>query len=286
MRSSGRQEREREEHVPRAIERFLDGLGTGAWTGMEQHFSPTAVSEAFGTDTSARRSGPAAIVQALRSEWADSSWNLDHIAVSYGPNTVVVELCARRVAGESSAPDHARRNVDVFRLDGGRIVEHRAYRCTEPAQVRLPNPHRPAEGPPARQQEETMSDNQNEALVRRGYEAFAAGDTETLVEVFAPDIVWSVPGRSQIAGEHKGLEAVLGLFGKVAELSNGTLHLELQSVTARGDDQVEAIHRVLAERGDQKLDITETEEMTIENGRISRVNETPSDQHASDAFWS
>lgn len=47
-----------------------------------------------------------------------------------------------------------------------------------------------------------------------------------------------------------------------------------------------AIHRVLAERRDQKLDIIETEVMTIENGRISRVTETTSTQRATDTFWS
>ncbi len=131
-----------------------------------------------------------------------------------------------------------------------------------------------------------MSDNQNEALVRRGYQAYLAGDLATLAEVFAPDIVWSVPGSGQLAGEHKGVEAVLGLFGRSAELSNDTARVELQSVTAQGDDQVVATHRVLAERGDQKLDIIETEVMTIENGRISRVTETSSDQSATDTFWS
>jgi len=130
-----------------------------------------------------------------------------------------------------------------------------------------------------------MSTNENEAIVRRAYEAFATGDFQTLGEVFAPDIVWSVPGRSQVAGDHKGVEAVLGLFAKVGELSGGTLCVELQSVSGRGANQVVTTHRVTAERGNQKLDIIETEEMTLENGRIARVRETPSDQEASDAFW-
>ncbi len=50
----------------------------------------------------------------------------------------------------------------------------------------------------------------NEELVRRGYEAFATGDMETLRELLDPEIVWHFPGRSVLAGDHRGPDAVLG----------------------------------------------------------------------------
>ena len=40
----------------------------------------------------------------------------------------------------------------------------------------------------------------NEELVRKGYDAFAKGDMDTLRELFDPEIVWHFPGRSQLAG--------------------------------------------------------------------------------------
>src|SRR5437870_12004371 len=104
-----------------------------------------------------------------------------------------------------------------------------------------------------------MGGQQNEVLVRRVYEAFSAGDTSTLSQLFAPDIVWSVPGNSRISGEHKGQDAVLALFGLCGELSEGTLQVEPISITAQGDDRVIATHRVTAERARVRLDVTETE---------------------------
>jgi ketosteroid isomerase-like protein len=50
----------------------------------------------------------------------------------------------------------------------------------------------------------------NEDLVRRGYDAFAKGDMETLRELFDSGIIWHFPGRSLLAGDHRGVDAVLG----------------------------------------------------------------------------
>ena len=43
--------------------------------------------------------------------------------------------------------------------------------------------------------------NSNEDLLRRGYDAFAVGDLQTLREIMDPDVVWHVPGRNPLAGE-------------------------------------------------------------------------------------
>ena len=52
----------------------------------------------------------------------------------------------------------------------------------------------------------------NEDLIRQGYDAFSSGDMDTLRELFHPDIVWHASGRSQLAGDHQGVDTVLGLF--------------------------------------------------------------------------
>ena len=59
----------------------------------------------------------------------------------------------------------------------------------------------------------------NEDLIRRGYEAFNKGDAATLRELFDPEIVWHFPGRSVLAGDHRGTDAVLGFFGRTQELT-------------------------------------------------------------------
>ena len=52
----------------------------------------------------------------------------------------------------------------------------------------------------------------NEDRVRQGYEAFGKGDMDTLRSIMTPDVVHSVPGKSLIAGDHKGIDDVLGYY--------------------------------------------------------------------------
>src|SRR5262245_18202485 len=126
----------------------------------------------------------------------------------------------------------------------------------------------------------------NEDLIRKGYQAFGEGDMDTLRSLFAPDVVHVTTGNSQIAGEYRGVDAVLGYYGTLFELSDGTFAAELQSVKVQGDDTVLATHRDKGQRGGKTLDQDETITFTISEGRITRLVEDYSDQAAYDAIWS
>jgi ketosteroid isomerase-like protein len=127
----------------------------------------------------------------------------------------------------------------------------------------------------------------NEELIRRGYEAFGAGDMETLSSLMADDVVHVVPGNSRLAGEHKGHEETLALYGQIFALSGGTYRADLQSVQERGSDQVVSVHRGTAQREGRTLDSEETLTFTIEDGKITRIESSfsPEDQATEDAFW-
>jgi len=126
----------------------------------------------------------------------------------------------------------------------------------------------------------------NEDIVRQGYAAFAAGDMETLRSLFAPDAVHVATGKSPIAGEYQGVDAILGYYGTLFELSDGTFAAELQSVRSEGDDTVVATHRDKGQRGGKTLDQDEDLTFTISDGKITRLVEKHSDQAAYDDFWS
>lgn len=126
----------------------------------------------------------------------------------------------------------------------------------------------------------------NEELVRQGYKAFGEGDMDTLRSLFAPDAVHSATGSSPIAGEYKGVDDILGYYGKLFELSDGTFTAELKDVKVEGDDTVVATHRDKAKRGDKTLDQDETLIFTISDGKFTQLVEEHSDQAAYDAFWS
>ena len=123
-----------------------------------------------------------------------------------------------------------------------------------------------------------------EDTIRRGYKAFGDGDMDTFRSIYTPDVVHSEPGHNQTSGEYKGVDQVLGLYGKLAELSGGTLSVNLTSVTPRGD-KVVAVHRSKAERAGRTLDVDETIEFSFAGDKISRLDVSTADQAAVDAFW-
>lgn len=81
--------------------------------------------------------------------------------------------------------------------------------------------------------------NENSELLRTGYDAFMAGDMETLKnEVFASDIVWHTPGNNPTWGDRNGADSVLELFGKYFELTDGTFRVEVHDLLASDDHGV------------------------------------------------
>ena len=126
----------------------------------------------------------------------------------------------------------------------------------------------------------------NEDLVRQGYKAFGEGDLETLRSLFAPDAVHSATGNNPLSGDYKGVDDILGYYGKLFELSGGTFTATLKSTRAEGDDTVIATHRDSGQREGKTLDQDETLTFTIANGKFTHLVEEHSDQTAYDAFWS
>ena len=58
-----------------------------------------------------------------------------------------------------------------------------------------------------------MGSDGNAAIVRRGYEAFNKADIATLTKLFDEKASWHTPGRSPIAGDRKGRDAVFTQVG-------------------------------------------------------------------------
>jgi uncharacterized protein len=128
--------------------------------------------------------------------------------------------------------------------------------------------------------------NSNEDLVRQGYKAFGEGDMETLRSLFAPDAVHVATGNGPLAGEYKGVDDVLGYYGKLFELSDGTFRADLQSVRVEGDDTVVATHHDSGQRNGKTLDQDENLTFTISDGKFTKLVEEHSDPAAYDDFWS
>ena len=51
----------------------------------------------------------------------------------------------------------------------------------------------------------------NAAIVRLGYEALGRGDLQSFGELFGENVSWHTPGRSPLAGDVLGREAVFAV---------------------------------------------------------------------------
>ncbi|HVA07442.1 MAG TPA: nuclear transport factor 2 family protein [Acidimicrobiales bacterium] len=130
-----------------------------------------------------------------------------------------------------------------------------------------------------------MGMKENAEVVRNGYDAFAKGDLDTLRELIAADVVWQVPGKSPIAGDKKGIDATLGYFGQLFELTDGTIKAEPLDVCV-GDDHVIVTQRNTGERNGKSLEVEAVLVFSFRDGKISRCSEFENDQYTLDAFFS
>lgn len=84
-------------------------------------------------------------------------------------------------------------------------------------------------------------------LHRRQVEMYAGGSTAPVVELLAEDIVWHVPGRSPIAGDHRGVPQVIDYLDKRRKLVNSTMRMHPGEVLS------EELRRYVLARGDVML---------------------------------
>jgi ketosteroid isomerase-like protein len=124
----------------------------------------------------------------------------------------------------------------------------------------------------------------NETLTREALAAFQRGDMDAIQAYFAPNIVWHVPGRGQLAGDFTGVGEVLGFFGKTMELSNGTFRLEVHDVLAN-DEHAAVLSTITAEREGRSLHSNGVQILHIQDGRAVESWLHPDDQYAVDEFW-
>lgn len=128
--------------------------------------------------------------------------------------------------------------------------------------------------------------DENADVVRRGYAAFNASDIKTLTEIFDENASWHTPGRSPIAGDNRGRDAVFAQFGRYAGDTEGTFKATLQDVFKGDEGRVVGIHHNSGERNGKRLDVGCCIAFEIKNGKIVSGREHFYDLYAWDEFWS
>ena len=92
-----------------------------------------------------------------------------------------------------------------------------------------------------------MSAHEDAELVRRGYEAFIAGDMEWLNDHLHENVVWHVPGHNVTSADYRGRENVLGFFAKSVQIA--LPEFEMHDILA-SDDHVVALSTIRWRRND------------------------------------
>ncbi len=125
----------------------------------------------------------------------------------------------------------------------------------------------------------------NEDLVRAASAAFGRGDHGTLQnQFFAENIIWHVAGTGPLAGDYEGIAQVMGVLGKISELSGGTVQAELHDVLVSNDHTV-ALATVRAKRSGKQLQLNLVHVIHSENGKATEVWTHTSDPAATAEFW-
>ena len=107
-----------------------------------------------------------------------------------------------------------------------------------------------------------MSD-QNIEIVKRGYEAFSAGDVETVMSLMDDTIEWVQPGESTISGTYHGK----GEFGQYLQLMAAkATEVKPQRFIADGDMVVVLTDVTAGTESGQDADV-----FTVRDGKIVRA---------------
>ncbi len=129
-----------------------------------------------------------------------------------------------------------------------------------------------------------MATTEDVELVRRGYEAFNAGDMEALTEIFAEDAVWHVAGNNVLSGTKQGRDAILAYFGELGARSAGTLKVDVRDIVG-GDKHTVGIQHNSAQNNGKSMDLDVTIVFKARDGKITSGQEFIEDSAKSDEFW-
>jgi ketosteroid isomerase-like protein len=130
-----------------------------------------------------------------------------------------------------------------------------------------------------------MNPHPNATRIRELFAAFRAGDVDTIRAVIPEHAVWHFPGRhGQLAGTHRGRDAVFAFLLRVQSLTEGTFHLDLIDVLAN-DAHAVALFRGHGQRQGKTLDNPTCLRMRLEKSEVVEVWEFVWDLYAVDDFW-
>lgn len=122
-------------------------------------------------------------------------------------------------------------------------------------------------------------------LMRRYLDAIRGGDWDGALSLLADDVVLHVPGRSALAGIHRGRDAARAYIdAALARTHGGEVEVELIDMLA-SEDRVALIVRERLGAGDGAVEFRRANVYTVRGGRIAEVWIFEADQYAVDDLF-
>ena len=130
-----------------------------------------------------------------------------------------------------------------------------------------------------------MAEHPDVTLVKRGYDAFNSADIAALTEIIADDAVQTMVGNNLVSGEFKGRDNILAMYGKLAELTNGTYRVEIEQTFTDGNGTVVVVHHQTATREGKRLDNRQALIFRIVGGKVVSLTDASDDIAIDDDFY-
>ncbi|MGR4065837.1 MAG: nuclear transport factor 2 family protein [Vulcanimicrobiaceae bacterium] len=130
----------------------------------------------------------------------------------------------------------------------------------------------------------THLEQDNIALVRRGFDAFAAGDMAALGALFDENATWHSEGAGMLKSEYRGRDAIFAMFAQLHQETAGTFKSKPIAMAAAGD-KVFVQTSVSGDRRGRSLHAGEVVVFSLAGSRVGEVRLYSDNHQASSAFW-
>jgi YbgC/YbaW family acyl-CoA thioester hydrolase len=133
-----------------------------------------------------------------------------------------------------------------------------------------------------------LQDEARQVLIRL-HEAqnafYQGGGSAELRALLTEDIVWHVPGNNAIAGEYRGIEAVMGYFARRRDLADRSFRMTGREVLTGEDGWIASLTDGHAVIDGQDRTWSTVGLYRVRDGRIAACRLLPFDAAAFDAIW-
>ena len=116
----------------------------------------------------------------------------------------------------------------------------------------------------------TQTEQENIAKVRRGFEAFSAGDTKTLSDLFAPSVTWRQTPAGVLAGQYVGRDKLMEYFQWFVQETEGTFNVIPITYAASGDKVFVEQHMSGTRKG-RLFESDNVQRFTLSEGKVVEV---------------